>query len=103
VAPADFIDFQRLSTSFERMAAYELVDFNLAEQNGPEPIFSGLVTANFFDTLGMKMVHAIHIGEPDQEKMHQVSVVRNEVLGLDVCRPEVTLTLDSENKASVRP
>jgi putative ABC transport system permease protein len=54
VAPADFIDFQRLSTSFERMAAYELVDFNLAEQNGPEPIFSGLVTANFFDTLGMK-------------------------------------------------
>ena len=36
------------------MAAYEFVDFNLAEQNGPEPIFSGLVTANFFDTLGMK-------------------------------------------------
>jgi putative ABC transport system permease protein len=54
VAPADFIDFQRLSTSFERIAAYQLVDFNLSEQNGPEPIYSGLVTANFFDTLAMK-------------------------------------------------
>jgi hypothetical protein len=51
----------------------------------------------------MKMVHAIHIGEPDQKKMHQVSVVRNEVLGLDVSRPEVTLTLDAEKKAAVRP
>jgi putative ABC transport system permease protein len=48
VAPADFIDFHRRSTSFERMAAYELVDFNLSEQNGPDrstrawlrPIFS---------------------------------------------------------------
>src|SRR5579863_464128 len=50
----------------------------------------------------MKMVHAIHIGEPDQEKMHQVSVVRNELLRLDVCRPEVTLALDAKKKAAVR-
>src|SRR5579863_88666 len=50
----------------------------------------------------MKMVHAIHIGEPDQEKMHQVAVVRYELLRLDVCRPEVTLALDSKKKAAVR-
>ena len=49
------------------------------------------------------MVHAIHIGQADQEQMHQVSVVRNELLRFDVCRPEVTLTLDSEKKAAVRP
>ena len=54
VAPADFLDFQRLSTPLEQVAAYETVDFNLSEQNGPEPVYSGLVTTNFFDTLAMK-------------------------------------------------
>jgi putative ABC transport system permease protein len=76
VTPADFLDFQRLSTSFEGMAAYELVDFNLSEQNGPEPIYSGLVTTNFFDTLGMKpALGRTFAPEEDQAGKNQVVVL----------------------------
>ena len=54
VAPADYLDFQSQATSYQQIAAFERVDFNLSGKGDPEPVFSALVTPNFFDTLGVK-------------------------------------------------
>jgi len=54
VAPADYLDFQSQASSYQQLAAYEQVDFNLSGEGDPEPVFSSLVTPNFFDTLQMK-------------------------------------------------
>jgi len=54
VAPADYLDFARQSTSYQQIAAYQQVDFNLAAHHEPEPVFSALVTPNFFGVLGMR-------------------------------------------------
>ena len=54
VSPPDFLDFQSQTSSYEQVAAYNQVDFNLSGQGDPEPVFASVVTPNFFDTLGMK-------------------------------------------------
>src|SRR5258708_1296110 len=76
VAPADFLDIQSQATSYERVAAYNQVDFNLSGTGDPEPVFSSVVTANFFDTLGMKPLlgRTFAAGE-DQPGRDQVAVL----------------------------
>jgi putative ABC transport system permease protein len=54
VAPADYLDFQSQATSYQQIAAFERVDFNLSGNGDPEPVFSAVVTPNFFDTLAVK-------------------------------------------------
>ena len=56
VAPADFLDFQSRATSYETLAAYEQVDFNVSQSGDPETVYSSIVTPNFFDTLGAKPI-----------------------------------------------
>ena len=56
VSPADYLDFESQTSSFEQIAAYQPVDFNLSSGGDPEPVFSSLVTLNFFDTLDRKSV-----------------------------------------------
>ena len=56
VAPADFLDFQSRATSYESVAAYQQVDFNVSQNGDPETVFSTVVTPNFFDTLGAKPI-----------------------------------------------
>ena len=56
VTAADFLDFKSRSTSYQQIAAYEQVDFNLSESGDPETVYSTVVTANFFDTLGIRAV-----------------------------------------------
>ncbi|HLK21570.1 MAG TPA: ABC transporter permease [Bryobacteraceae bacterium] len=54
VSPADYLDFQNEATSYQKISAFERVDFNLSGNGDPEPVFSAVVTPNFFDTLGVK-------------------------------------------------
>ena len=54
VSTADFLDFRSRSASFEQIAAYEQVDYNLSETGDPETVYSSVVTLNFFDTLRVK-------------------------------------------------
>jgi len=98
VAPADFLDFKSRALSFEQIAAYQQVDFNLAEHGDTEPIYSGLVTANFFEALAMKPLlgRAFAEGE-DQPGNNRVVVLSNGLwqrnFGADpnVCGREIRL------------
>ena len=76
VSPADFLDIRSQATSYEQVAAYNQVDFNLSGTGDPEPVFSSVVTANFFDTLGMKPLlgRTFAAGE-DQPGKDQVAVL----------------------------
>ncbi len=51
---ADFLDFQKRTTSFEQTAAYDSWDFNLTGNGPPALVDGGRVSWNFFDTLGAK-------------------------------------------------
>ena len=56
VSPANFLDFQRESTSYQQMGAYQQVDFNLSGQGDPETVYATEASANFFDILDMKPI-----------------------------------------------
>ncbi|MBV9081188.1 MAG: ABC transporter permease, partial [Acidobacteriaceae bacterium] len=56
VAPANFLDWQKLSTSFEQMAAYTTGPFNLSSSTNsfePERIDGCACSGNLFSTLGV--------------------------------------------------
>ena len=56
VTAADFLDFKRRATSYQQIAAYEQVDFNLSDTGDPETVYSTVATSNFFDTLGIRPI-----------------------------------------------
>ncbi|HET7151670.1 MAG TPA: ABC transporter permease [Candidatus Acidoferrum sp.] len=51
---ADFFDFQKQSTSFEQMAAWDSWNFNLTGDGPPEVVDGAKVSWTFFQTLGVK-------------------------------------------------
>jgi putative ABC transport system permease protein len=53
VSPADYLDWQRESRSFEQFAAWRYNDVNLTGVGDPERLASVLITSNFFDALGV--------------------------------------------------
>jgi putative ABC transport system permease protein len=75
VSPADYLDWKNQSHSFEQMAAWETNDLNLTGNGEPEKLVGGLVSANFFDTLGV--VPAIgRPFRPDEEQLgHEQEVI----------------------------
>src|SRR5437667_915397 len=55
VAPANYLDWKSQNTVFERMCFYRWSNANLTSAAGdPERVQSFLVSANFFDALGVK-------------------------------------------------
>jgi putative ABC transport system permease protein len=73
VSPADYLDFQTQASSFQQVAAYQLMDFNLSGEGDPEPVFSGAVTPNFFETLRMKpILGRTFAADEDQAGKNQV-------------------------------
>jgi len=54
VAAGDFFDFKENNRSFERLSAYRPWDVMLTGVDDPERVQAALVTAGFFDTLGMQ-------------------------------------------------
>ncbi len=53
VSPGDYLDWKRQSDSFEKFAAWRWYDGNLTGLGDPEKLPGALVSANFFDTLGV--------------------------------------------------
>jgi putative ABC transport system permease protein len=53
---ADFLDFQKVNTSFEQTAAWTGWNFNLTGDGPPELVEGGRVSWNYFDTLGAKPI-----------------------------------------------
>src|ERR1043165_9388465 len=56
VAFANYLDWQAQSQSYEHLALYRWWSANLTGIDPPERIQGFLVTANFFDALGMKPI-----------------------------------------------
>lgn len=66
VSPADFLEFQRQSSSYQQIAAYQEIDFNVSEHGDPEPVYSALIygvsandAATFAATAGLLAVVAL--------------------------------------------
>jgi len=74
VSPADFQEFVKRTTSYEEIAAWQQVDYNLADNGDPEAVFASEVTANFFDVLGIKPMLG-RTFEPDQDRPDKNQVV----------------------------
>jgi predicted permease len=56
VTPADFLDWRRMNQSFENVAAIRFWQVNVTESGDPEHVRGYQVSANFFETLGMKAI-----------------------------------------------
>jgi putative ABC transport system permease protein len=56
-SPADFLEFQRQSKSFEHLAAYRGLPANLSGNGQPERVQSAIVTSGFFAALGVPALH----------------------------------------------
>lgn len=54
LSPADFLDFQRSSSSFAHLAAYRQVPLNLSANGAPERIKGVMVTSDFFEVFAVK-------------------------------------------------
>ena len=50
----NFLDWQRSNSTFASMAAYRHEDFNITGSGEPERVRGGMVSAEFFPTLGVK-------------------------------------------------
>jgi putative ABC transport system permease protein len=51
---ADFVDYQKQNTSFEQLTAWTTWQFNLTSDGPPDRVDGGLVSWNFFQTLGVQ-------------------------------------------------
>src|SRR5580693_3569159 len=75
VAPSDFIDYRAQNQSFEYYGAMAGGDslFNLAGRDNPVQIKGSMVTAGFFDALGIQARYG-RIFEPSDEKTTEALV-----------------------------
>ena len=63
---ADFLDFQKQTTSFTQTTAWSSWDFNLTGNGQPALVDGARVSWNFFDTLGVKPLLG-HAFTPDED------------------------------------
>jgi predicted permease len=76
VSPANFLDWQRQSRSFERMALMQFRSFNISGQTGPETLRGAGVTPGFFDVLGVQPILGRTLRpEEDVRGQHRVVVL----------------------------
>ena len=54
VSPADYLDWKTQGHSYEEIAVWKYSDVNLTGTGEPEKLIGGLVSANFFDTVGVQ-------------------------------------------------
>ncbi|HEX5424794.1 MAG TPA: ABC transporter permease [Candidatus Acidoferrales bacterium] len=72
----DFYDFQRLNHSFAQLAAWAGWDYNLTGDGPPVFLDGGLVSWNFFDTLGAKpMLGRTFLPDEDRPGAPHVAVI----------------------------
>ena len=76
VAPADYLDWQKETSSFERLAAHQFWNVNLTGIGDPERIQAQRVSSNFFATLSVEARLGRTFSDDEQEPArHQVAVI----------------------------
>ncbi len=64
----NFLDWQRMNKSFSTLAAYRPTGFNLSNQAKPEHVSGEMISAGFFETLGIKPVMGRTIQPEDDHR-----------------------------------
>jgi putative ABC transport system permease protein len=73
---ADFLDFQQQNTSFQQLAAWTQWYFNLTSDGPPDRVIGGLVSWNFFQTLGAKpMMGRVFVEQESQPASSHVAIL----------------------------
>jgi putative ABC transport system permease protein len=80
VSPPDFVDYRRQTKSFERIAAFQSVTVNSTEGSEPERLNGALVSAGFFETLGIQPLSGGRTFQPPDEARASDVVVLSEAL-----------------------
>lgn len=75
VSYPNYQDYARLSTSVARLAAWSDERLTLGTATGNYAVFGALVTTNYFDTLGVAVVHGRPLGSGDDEAREGVAAV----------------------------
>jgi putative ABC transport system permease protein len=106
VAPANYLDWTRQAKSFERMAAFEYVDFNLTGQGDPERVLGAMVSGDFFTALGEKpLLGRTFVPEEDRPGSGQVAVLSyglwQRLYGADPGVLGKIIHIDSKNYAAI--
>ena len=90
VSPPNFLDYEKQNRVFEHMATFNAGSLTLTEVAEPERIRTGLVTADFFEVLGVRPIlgRTFLFGE-DQEGQNNVVVLSHGQIGRASCRERV--------------
>ncbi|MGB8540526.1 MAG: ABC transporter permease [Candidatus Acidiferrales bacterium] len=73
---ADFLDYQQQNTSFEQLAGWTQWSFNLTSDGPPDRVIGGLVSWNFFQTLGAKpMLGRAFVEQESQPASSHVAIL----------------------------
>jgi putative ABC transport system permease protein len=108
IAPMDFTDYRRENHTFEKMGAFGMgpLLFNLVTGDKPELVKGGMVTAGFFDTLGLQPVYGRLFDEADEQVNEPETVILGqrfwkERFGGDPRIVGQTLKVDGRNRTVV--
>src|SRR6266542_3411372 len=75
-SPPDFLDYLAQNRSFEGFAAMMFNSFNLTGAGEPERVIGNSVTANFFQALGVRLVHGrAFLPEEERSSPAQVAII----------------------------
>ena len=76
VSPANFEDWKRQATSFEQLAASQLLNINITGQGEPEGLLGSRVSPGLFETLGARQLIG-RVFQPDEDQLgrDQVAVL----------------------------
>jgi putative ABC transport system permease protein len=75
-SPPDFLDYRAQNRCFEELAAMMFKSFNLTGSGEPDRVVGSMVTANFFQALGVKLVQGrAFLPEEERSGPAQVAII----------------------------
>lgn len=76
IAPGNFLEWQRQNTSFESLAAYRTVSYNVTGDGNPERMLAGRVSVGLFKLLGVQpLVGRDFAAEEDRPAREKVVII----------------------------
>jgi len=76
VAPANFEDWKRQATSFEQLAASQLLDISITGQGEPEALLGNRVSSGLFELIGARpLMGRVFLPDEDQPGREHVAVL----------------------------
>jgi putative ABC transport system permease protein len=80
IAAANLMDYRTQRNSFVSLAGFEVTGMNITESGPPDRIFGEEVTANYFQTLGVRPAHGrTFLPEEDRPGANKVAIVSDEL------------------------